>query len=61
MLYRSAYFNEWMRPQRFKYTLGNTLLADDGIVANITLLRPRPTWPPSTIGRSRASSASAAI
>lgn len=40
VLYRSAYFNEWMRPQRFKYTLGNTLLADDGIVANITLLRP---------------------
>ena len=40
VLYRSGYYNEWMRPQGLKYTLGNTLLADDGIVANITLLRP---------------------
>ena len=39
VLYRSSYYNEWMRPQGFKYTIGNTLLADDGIVANITLLR----------------------
>jgi len=39
-LYRSAYYNEWMRPQGFKYTIGNTLLAGDGVVANITLLRP---------------------
>lgn len=39
-LYRSAYYNEWMRPQGFKYTIGNTLLAGDGAVANITLLRP---------------------
>ena len=38
-LYRSSYYNEWMRPQGFKYTIGNTLLAEDGIVANITLLR----------------------
>ena len=39
-LYRSTYYNEWMRPQGFKYTIGNTLYADDGVVANITLLRP---------------------
>ena len=38
-LYRSSYYNEWMRPQGFKYTIGNTLLADQDIVANITLLR----------------------
>jgi DNA-binding CsgD family transcriptional regulator/GAF domain-containing protein len=38
-LYRSAYYNEWMRPQRFRYTIGTTLLAEDGLVANITLLR----------------------
>jgi DNA-binding CsgD family transcriptional regulator/PAS domain-containing protein len=38
-LYRSAYYNEWMRPQDFRYTLGNTLLAEEGVVANVTLLR----------------------
>lgn len=38
-LYRSAYYNEWMRPQRFRYTIGNTLLAEGGIVANVTLMR----------------------
>ena len=39
-LYRSSYYHDWMRPQDFKFTLGNTLYADDGVVANITLLRP---------------------
>jgi DNA-binding CsgD family transcriptional regulator len=39
VLYRSSYYNEWMRPQRFKYTIGNTLMADERCVANITLLR----------------------
>ena len=39
VLYRSAYYNDWMRPQGFKYTIGNTLLAEGGRVANITLLR----------------------
>jgi len=39
VLYRSSYYNDWMRPQGFKYTIGNTLLAENGIVANITLLR----------------------
>lgn len=39
VLYRSSYYNDWMRPQGFKYTIGNTLLAEDGIVANITLMR----------------------
>lgn len=39
VLYRSAYYNDWMRPQGFKYTIGNTLLAEGGVVANITLMR----------------------
>lgn len=39
-LYRSAYYNDWMRPQCFKLTLGNTLLAEGDLVANITLFRP---------------------
>ncbi len=39
VLYRSSYYNDWMRPQGFKYTLGNTLLAERDMVANITLLR----------------------
>lgn len=39
-LYRSSYYNEWMRPQGFKYTIGNTLLSEGGVVANITLMRP---------------------
>ena len=38
-LYRSSYYNDWMRPQGLKYTIGNTLLAEDGTVANVTLLR----------------------
>ncbi len=38
-LYRSAYYNEWMRPQGFRYTIGNTLRADGGVVANVTLFR----------------------
>ncbi|HEY9238611.1 MAG TPA: PAS domain-containing protein [Burkholderiaceae bacterium] len=39
-LYRSAYYNDWMRPQHFKLTLGNTLLAEGDLIANITLFRP---------------------
>ena len=39
-LYRSSYYNDWMRPQDLKYTIGNTLLAEGGLVANITLMRP---------------------
>lgn len=39
VLQRSAYYNEWMRPQHFEHNIGNTLLAEDGIVANITLFR----------------------
>lgn len=38
-LYHSSYFNEWMKPQQLKYTIGNTLLSEGGIVANITLMR----------------------
>ncbi len=39
-LYRSAYYNDWMRPQGFRHTMGNTLLSEDEVVANITLMRP---------------------
>lgn len=39
-LYRSAYYNDWMRPQGLRTTLGNTLLAEGDLVANITLFRP---------------------
>lgn len=39
-LCRCAYYNEWMRPQGFRHTLGTTLFADDSMVANVTLLRP---------------------
>jgi len=39
-LFRSAYFNEWMRPQRMRHTLGSTMLAERGVIANVTLLRP---------------------
>ncbi len=39
-LYRSAYYNDWMRPQGFRLSLGNTLLAEGDLVANITLFRP---------------------
>lgn len=38
-LYRSAYYNDWMRPQGFKYSIGNTLFSDATMVANVTLLR----------------------
>lgn len=40
VLFRSSYYNEWMRPQGFKYNMGNTLLSESGVVANITLFRP---------------------
>lgn len=39
-LYRSTYYHEWMRPQRFHHTLGNTALAEGDLVANVTLFRP---------------------
>jgi DNA-binding CsgD family transcriptional regulator/PAS domain-containing protein len=39
-LYRSSYYNEWMRPNGFKYSIGNTLVSEGGLVANITLFRP---------------------
>lgn len=39
VLHRSAYYNEWMRPQGFEHNIGNTVLAEDGVVANITLFR----------------------
>ena len=45
-LYRCAYYHDWMRPQGFHFTIGNTLLAEAGTIANVTLMRPRdmPTF-----------------
>lgn len=40
VLYRSSYYNEWMKPQGLKHNIGNTLLSEGGLVANITLFRP---------------------
>ncbi len=40
VLYRSSYYNDWMKPQGLKHNIGNTLLAEGGLVANITLFRP---------------------
>jgi DNA-binding CsgD family transcriptional regulator len=39
-LMRSQYFNDWMRPQGFRHTLGNTVFAQGDTVANVTLMRP---------------------
>lgn len=39
VLYRSAYYQEWMRPQGFRFSLGNTLTTERSGVANVTLLR----------------------
>ncbi len=39
VLYRSSYYNEWMQPQGFRYSLGNTLTTDRSGIANVTLLR----------------------
>jgi DNA-binding CsgD family transcriptional regulator len=39
-LYRSSYCNDWMRPQGFRFTIGNTVLSEGDLVANITLFRP---------------------
>ena len=44
-LHRSAYYNDWMFPQRFLHTMGSTLLAEGAVVANISLMRP-PDMPP---------------
>ncbi len=40
ILLRSQYYNEWMRPQHFNHTMGTTLHAENGSIANVTLLRP---------------------
>ncbi len=39
VLYRSGYYQEWMRPQGFRYSLGNTLTTERSGIANVTLLR----------------------
>lgn len=38
-LYRSAYYHEWLKPQGLHFMIGNTLVADGGLVGNITLMR----------------------
>jgi DNA-binding CsgD family transcriptional regulator/PAS domain-containing protein len=38
-LFRSSYYNEWMRPQGFHHSIGNTLTSDRQAIANVTLLR----------------------
>lgn len=39
VLARSVYFNEWMRPQRLRHSMGVTPLAEGGRVLNLSLLR----------------------
>ncbi len=38
-LQRSSYYHEWMRPQGFHHSIGNTLTSDRHAIANVTLLR----------------------
>jgi DNA-binding CsgD family transcriptional regulator len=40
VLRRSTYFNEWMRPQFFRHTMGVTLYAEKSVVANLSWFRP---------------------
>lgn len=53
VLFRSSYYNEWMRPQNLKHNIGNTLLSERGLVANITLFRPpdMPTFSAAEVRR----------
>jgi DNA-binding CsgD family transcriptional regulator len=39
VLYRSSYYHEWMVPQGFHHSIGNTLTSDRRAIANVTLLR----------------------
>jgi DNA-binding CsgD family transcriptional regulator len=39
ILRKSTYYNDWMRPQGLDRTLGTTLLNENGVIANLTLLR----------------------
>lgn len=39
VLYRSGYYQEWMRPQGFRYSLGNTLTTER---SGVTLAMPLP-------------------
>lgn len=52
VLYRSRYYNEWMRPQGLHYSLGNTLTAERSGIANVTLLRAPdlPTFDAREVG-----------
>ncbi len=38
-LFRSSYYHEWMVPQGFHHSIGNTLTSDRRAIANVTLLR----------------------
>ena len=52
-LYRSAYYHEWMKPQGLHFMMGNTMVAEGDLVANITLMRPRdmPTFDAAEVRR----------
>ena len=39
ILRRSQYYNDWMRPQELDHSMGTTVLAERGVVANLSLLR----------------------
>ena len=41
VLRNSTYYDTWLRPQRLEHSLGVTVLDEDGLRANLTLLRPR--------------------
>jgi DNA-binding CsgD family transcriptional regulator len=38
-LRKSQYYNEWLQPQDFGHTIGTTLLAEEGVLLNFSLLR----------------------
>src|SRR3546814_10968200 len=45
ILRRSAYYNEWMRPQRLDHTMGASFEADAGMILNLSLLRSARAGP----------------
>lgn len=44
-LTRSAYYNDWMRPQGLRHSMGVTPLAESGRVLNLSLLRAAAAGP----------------
>jgi DNA-binding CsgD family transcriptional regulator len=41
ILMKSQYYNDWLRPQALAHSMGTTLFAEAGVMANFTLLRAR--------------------